>query len=200
MFTYNCGEGVTMRLFEARDALMLHVAIAENREHLKQWFPWPDQHKGEKEALEWIQGVLARFAKNDGFDAAVFVDGQFAGVCGMHNPDRINNLASMGYWLAERFTGRGVMTRCVAHMLDHFFGVEGLQKIEIHCAEANRASRAIPERLGFVQEATLRRSLTVQKQKVPRVIYGMLDDEWKALGGAAGVLRNSGKRMQRMDG
>jgi len=188
MFTFNCGYGITMRMLEARDALMLHVAIAENREFLKNWFAWPDQHKGEKEALEWIQGVLQRYAKNDGFEAGVFVDGQFAGVCGMHSPDRINNHASMGYWLTEKFTGRGVMTRCVAHFLDHYFETEGLQKLEIHCADANAPSRAIPERLGFTHEGTLRRSVTVQGVHVPRAVYGMLREEWQALGGAAAVL------------
>lgn len=188
MFTFDCGDGVTLRILEARDGVALHSCIAENREHLKTWFQWPDQHKGEKEALDWIQSVLGRYAKNDGFEAGIFVDGFLAGVCGVHSIDRINNFSTMGYWLGKRFTGRGVMTRCVAHFLDHWLGVERLQKIEIHCAEGNRASRAIPERLGFTQEAILRRSVTVHGMQVPRVVYGILDDEWREAGGARAVL------------
>lgn len=188
MFTHDCGNGVTLRLLEARDALMLHVAIVENREHLKTWFAWPDQHKSENEAREWIEANLQRFAKGDGFDAGVFWNGQFAGACGVHSIDRVNRLASMGYWLARAHNGKGIMTRAVAHLCDYFLGPVELQKLEIHCAEHNSPSRAIPERIGFTHEAVLRSSIRIGDTFHPRHIYGMLASEWSQAGGAKAAL------------
>jgi RimJ/RimL family protein N-acetyltransferase len=49
------------------------------------------------------------------------------------------------------------MTECCQKVIGICFHEYGLNRLEIRCDPANGRSRAIPERLGFVQEGVLRK-------------------------------------------
>ncbi|GAK49638.1 ribosomal-protein-serine N-acetyltransferase [Candidatus Moduliflexus flocculans] len=72
------------------------------------------------------------------------------------------------------------MTRCVKAMINIGIQELGLKKIEIFCAEGNHRSRAIPERLGFMQEGVIRRAFDLYGECVNLAVYGLLVEEWKA--------------------
>jgi ribosomal-protein-serine acetyltransferase len=52
--------------------------------------------------------------------------------------------------------------------------------MEIRCEPENRRSRAIPERLGFREEGTLREVQRIGDRRTDLVVYGMLAPEWNA--------------------
>ena len=53
-----------------------------------------------------------------------------------------------------------------------------VQKVEIWVAEGNGKSRAIAERLGFVQEGIIRNAEWLYDHYVNHVVYGVLRSEW----------------------
>jgi ribosomal-protein-serine acetyltransferase len=55
--------------------------------------------------------------------------------------------------------------------------------MEIHCAPDNKRSRAIPERLGFREEARLRETELIRGRYLDGIVYGMLEPEWGRLSG-----------------
>ena len=71
------------------------------------------------------------------------------------------------------------MTKTVKALLQYAFETLKLHKVEIRVAEANHKSRAIPERLGFMQEGTIRVAEWLYDHYVNHVIYGMLVSEWR---------------------
>jgi ribosomal-protein-serine acetyltransferase len=71
------------------------------------------------------------------------------------------------------------MTRACRALLDSPFSELDLNRVEIQCAEQNRKSRAIPERLGFVQEGVIRQAEWIQGHFNDHVVYSMLRDEWR---------------------
>ena len=83
-------------------------------------------------------------------------EGEVAGVVGVEPLDWIHRSASIGYWLGERFQGRGLITTAVRALVEHAVSVWELNRVEIRAAVGNARSRAIPERLGFQEEGTLR--------------------------------------------
>ena len=83
-----------------------------------------------------------------GPNAAIWIDGAFAGSVGCHPIDWPNRNCSIGYWIEQRYQGKGIMTRCCASMLDYLFDDLGLHRVTIQCGVANTRSCAIPERLG----------------------------------------------------
>ncbi|GAQ17574.1 ribosomal-protein-serine acetyltransferase [Oceanobacillus picturae] len=84
----------------------------------------------------------------------------------------------IGYWLGDRFTGKGLATKAVKQFLDHSFNKLDLRKFEINVASNNFKSRAIPERLDFTQEGIIRNYEYLNGEYHDRVIYGLLKEEW----------------------
>ena len=167
-----------VRPLEIEDAEELHALVERNREHLARWMPWAagQDREGTERFLAEAEEQLTR---DDGFQAAVEPDGEIVGVVGFHAIDWINRNTSLGYWLAADAQGRGTMTAVVGALLDHAFYEWELHRVEIHCAPENTRSRAIPERLGFREEAVLRETELVGGRYLDSVVYGLLDREWE---------------------
>lgn len=172
-------EAIGLRLLEPGDAVELDAVVAANREHLARWMPWPaDQDLAATE--EFIASTRRQVEAGDGFQAAVTeAGGAIVGVAGFHAVDWVNRSTSIGYWLAARAQGKGRMTATVRALVDHAFGAWDLHRVEIHVAPANARSRAIPERLGFREEALLRETERVGDRYLDSVVYGVLAPEWR---------------------
>jgi len=69
------------------------------------------------------------------------------------------------------------MTSVVKEMVSIGFNEFGFNRIEIQCATDNTKSRAIPERLGFIQEGILRSSEKVNGRYLDHAVYGLLKNE-----------------------
>ena len=69
------------------------------------------------------------------------------------------------------------MTMSVKEMISIGFSDFELNRIEIRCATENVKSRAIPERLGFTQEGTLRSAARIEGGYLDMVVYGLLKSE-----------------------
>lgn len=170
-------DSLGVRPLEAADAPELYALIEANREHLARWMPWAaGQDLAGTE--RFIAEAEEQLARDDGFQARIAPAGEIVGVAGFHSVDRVNRNTSIGYWLAEPAQGRGTMTTVVRALLDHAFREWDLHRVEIHCAPENRRSRAIPERLGFREEARLRETEQVGGRYLDSIVYGLLEGEW----------------------
>jgi ribosomal-protein-serine acetyltransferase len=167
-----------LRLFEESDAGELYDVVLANREYLSRWMPWAPKQTPEN-ALEFIRISRRQLAENNGFQAAIVDDGAIIGTIGFHRLDWENLSTSIGYWIAEPAQGRGIVTRAVAHLVDHAFGVWKLNRVEIHAAPDNERSQAIPRRLGFSEEGVLRQAERVGDRFVDHVVYAMLAADWR---------------------
>jgi ribosomal-protein-serine acetyltransferase len=166
-----------LRPLAEADAKRLHALIEANRERLVPWLPWAASQTFD-DTLEFIRGAEAQMARNDGFHTAIVVDGELAGVVGLVGVDRENRSARLGYWLDSEHEGHGTMTEAARALVDHALCVWRLNRVEIRVAVDNRRSRAIPERLGFRQEGTLREAEMVAGRFLDSVVYSMLAADW----------------------
>lgn len=178
MFHFPLTDDAELRLLEERYADEIYAAVDRNRARLRQWLPWVDASHCPDDVKAFIRRSLHRLATNDGFDAAIFVAGQFAGNIGFHHLDWPNRRASIGYWLDESFERRGLMTAAVRAMTNHAIRTLKLNRVEIRAATANARSRAVPTRLGFRHEGTLRDAEFLDDQFVDHEVYGMVAREW----------------------
>tara|TARA_B110000093_G_scaffold170999_1_gene200592 strand:- start:446 stop:811 length:366 start_codon:yes stop_codon:yes gene_type:complete len=107
-------------------------------------------------------------------------EGAIFGVAEFYEINKQNRIGSIGYWLAQKYTGKGIVTQAFKELLRIGFGTFNLNKIEIRCAEGNTNSRRIPERLGFTYEATLGQSEWLYSKYVNHAIYSILSAEYNA--------------------
>lgn len=178
MFPFHLDSEVALELLAPRHAQELYEAVDENREHLRPWMPWVESTKSVDDIAAFISTTLSQIANHSGFQTAIRSHGKIIGVIGMHTIDWRNKSTSLGYWLARGAQGRGIMTKACAAYISHSFYDLALHRIEIRCATENSRSRAIPERLGFVSEGTVREAEWVNGGYVNHVVYGLLSSEW----------------------
>jgi ribosomal-protein-serine acetyltransferase len=167
-----------LRPLDEADADELHALIEENRALLSPWLPWAAGQTPE-DTIEFLRRTRAQLEGNDGFQAAVVVAGSIAGVIGYVSVDWPQRSTSLGYWLGGRHQGKGTMTEAARALVDHAITVWDLNRVEIRAAVDNAASRAIPQRLGFHEEGTLREAKFVDGHYQDLVVYSMLAAEWR---------------------
>lgn len=179
MFRADIDELTKLVPLELGHAEEIFRVVDEHRDDLREWLPWVDGTQTVEDTREFIRSVIEKRKGGDGFAAGFWHGGQYAGGFGLHAIDYHNLSTGFGYWLAPPYRGRGYITRACQLVLDHVFGELKLNRVAIQCAAENWKSRAVPERLGFVQEGILRQAAKLTKGYADMVVYGMLAEEWK---------------------
>ena len=174
-------NGYALRLLEESDADELIALIDANREHLGRWIRWVEHEHEPADVLPFIRATRKQIADNDGLQTAI-IDRRrrIVEMVGVHNVDWLNRKTSIGYWLARDEQGRGTMTAAVRAYVDHAFTAWKLNRVMIQAAVENARSRAIPERLRFREEGTLREVERIGDRMLDDVVYAMLAADWPA--------------------
>jgi RimJ/RimL family protein N-acetyltransferase len=82
--------------------------------------------------------------------------------------------AEMGYWLAEPFWGRGIMTDAVKHMLAYAICELKLHRITAEPYANNPASARVLEKAGFSREGILRSSVYKNGRVLDQFLYSYI--------------------------
>lgn len=178
MLEFVVDDKVVLKLLDSINADLLFELTDAGRPYLKEWLPWVDGTKSVEDTKSFIETTKKQFASNNGFQAGIWYQGNIAGVIGFHGMNWANRSTSIGYWLCERYRGSGVMTKSCKAIVEYAFRELNINRVEIRCAEKNLRSRAIPERLGFVNEGTIREAEWLYDHYVNHVLYGVLAREW----------------------
>jgi ribosomal-protein-alanine N-acetyltransferase len=116
--------------------------------------------------------------RGQGLPFVIRYDGQFAGqvnVSGIVHGSLCSG--HIGYWVDERFAGRGVMPTAVALVVDHCFTELGLHRVEVNIRPENRASRRVVEKLGFRAEGTRERFLHIAGDWRDHLTFALVREE-----------------------
>ncbi len=174
------GDGLVLSPLVSDDAEELFTLTDRNREHLSYWLPWVPFVREIGDSLEFITGCEAALSKGERTELAVRWNGRIAGVLGTHELHANRVWVSLGYWLGKEYEGKGLMVRSANALVEHLFRDLGFHRVEIRCEPENLRSRAIPERLGFRQEGTLRGNGKIGGRFHDSMVYGMLSHEWNS--------------------
>ncbi|MCH1624410.1 GNAT family N-acetyltransferase [Fredinandcohnia quinoae] len=178
MFIHKIDEDVSLKLIGLSDAERIFELTNDSREYLREWLPWLDGTTKIEDTVGFIKMCTNGFAENKSLHAVIQFKGDIAGVSGFNSINWSNKTAYIGYWLGHGYQGNGIMTKVVRALTDYAFAELKLNKVEIRAAEGNKKSRGIPERLGFVNEGTIRKAEWLYDHYVDHVVYGILADEW----------------------
>lgn len=125
---------------------------------IQRWVPIPVPYT-RQDAEGYVTGYSdSGWASGRGCTWAIRNDGEFAGVIGL---DSIGGgQATIGYWMAPRFRGCGLLTEAAKAIVEFGFASApeglGLARIEWHAYAGNVASARLAHRVGFQFEGTLR--------------------------------------------
>ncbi len=170
-------DNIQLKALNIENSPALLKRVQENRQYLRQWLSWVSDEK--KDIEDFIQETIQQRERNLGIQMGIFFEDNIIGMIGHHQIAWRNKITSLGYWLARDFTGKGIMTKACKAIIDYSFNELNLNRIEIGAAVENKASRAIPERLGFKLEGILRQREWLYDHFVDHAQYGLLKEEWR---------------------
>jgi ribosomal-protein-serine acetyltransferase len=178
MFSHSVNNEIKLKILEPRFGEELYDLTNRNRNYLREWLPWVDATKSSDDTKGFIDFTLKQLGANNGFHCGIFYKDKIAGCIGFHNIDWGNKKTSIGYWLGAEYQGLGIMTIACKDLISHAFKELKLNRVEIRAGEHNLKSRAIPERLGFINEGIIRQAEWLYDHYIDHVIYGILSSDW----------------------
>jgi RimJ/RimL family protein N-acetyltransferase len=137
---------VTLRRYTGDDLDALHTAIEESRDHLRPFMPWADGTRAD--TSDFLTAAIESWDAGTEFNYGIFDGGDVLGGCGLHarlGPGALE----IGYWLRADATGRGIVTAAARALTEAAFDIADVDRVEIHCDEANVRSAAVPRRVGY---------------------------------------------------
>lgn len=169
-------ENTILKLISLDVVSDIFTTIDCEREYLREWLPFVDATINEDDTKHFVASVL----ESDGIVYTIHQNDELVGLIGFNNLDTLNKKTEIGYWLREKYQGRGIITQSVLKLLDKAFNELGLNSVRINAAVDNLKSRRIPERLGFIQEGIVRDGeLLVDNKFTDIVVYSILKKEFK---------------------
>mgnify|MGYP002653604309 CR=1 FL=1 len=135
-----------IRRWQPRDLVPRFDAITVSFDHLHPWMVWLAEPPALESQRAFTRSVVQSWPNADGdYNYGIFASaGTVLGAIGLHtHPD----VLEIGYWCHVDHTGKGIVTRAVVALAA--IARTLVDRVEIHCDEANLASSAVARRAGF---------------------------------------------------
>lgn len=154
-------------------ALVQHANNRNVSRNLRDAFPFPYTLQ---DAKAWItHASMADPIMNFAIEVN---DAAVGGIGLIPRGDVHRHTVGLGYWLGEKYWGRGLMTEVVRTMTAHAFQNPDVHRIYACVYAWNPASARVLEKVGYTLEGRMRQHATKDGEKVDELIYGLLREEW----------------------
>lgn len=166
-----------LRTWKKEDAESLARAannpnIAKN---LRNVFPNPYTLQ---DAVWYINDSMAHAGEKQ-INYAIVIDGQAAGSIGVFvKEDIYEKSAELGYWLAQEYWRRGIMSEAVRQICTEAFETFDIVRIFAEPFADNAGSRGVLEKAGFTYEGTMRNGVYKNGALHSYCMYSVLREEF----------------------
>lgn len=167
---------VKIRKWELSDAAALSAVLSNKRvqDNLRDGLPYPYT---EQDGREFISAMLSA-DENNSFSFAVTVGGKVVGTVGAFRQDNIHRRsAELGYYLAEEYWGRDIMTEAVMQLCSLVFSQSDILRIYAEPFAYNIASCRVLEKSGFQYEGAMRSHALKNGNILDVKLYARLKDD-----------------------
>ena len=112
-----------------------------------------------KDAKEWISINLKERKKENPtkINFAIDINGEVIGSIGLH--DIQGHKAELGYWLAKKHRGKGIITLALKKITEFGFNKLKFRRISANVYPWNKASMRVLEKAGYKFEGVLRKEV-----------------------------------------
>ena len=164
---------VEIRKWRLTDAKDLAAALSNQKilDNLRDGLPYPYT---EQDGQDFISAMLAA-DEDETFAFAITVDEKVIGSIGAFRQGNIHRLtAELGYYIAEEYWGKGIMTEAVKQLCDYVFSHTDIIRIFAEPFAYNSASCRVLEKAGFQYEGTLRNNAVKNGKVLDMKMYARL--------------------------
>jgi len=152
---------LVIRCWNPADAPLLKAAVDASLDHLRPWMPWAENEPQELDKkIDGLRRFRGKFDLGQDYVYGIFNrdESQVVGGTGLHTRAG-EGAREIGYWIHADWINQGIATEVSAALTRVAFEIDRVNRVEIHCNPANVRSAAVPRKLGYTHEATLRQRL-----------------------------------------
>lgn len=167
-----------IRKWELSDAKDLAAALSNKKvqDNLRDGLPYPYT---EQDGKEFISAMLSA-DENETSAFAITVDNMVIGSISVFRQGNIHRqTAELGYYIAEEYWGKGIMTEAVKQICEYIFAKSDIIRIYAEPFAYNIASCRVLEKVGFQYEGTLRNNAVKNSKVIDMKMYSLLKVEVK---------------------
>lgn len=165
-----------IKKWELTDAGDLAAALSNTKiqDNLRDGLPYPYTRQ---DGIDYISAMLSA-DENKTFAFAITVDGKVIGSIGVFRQENIHRqTAELGYYIAEEYWGKGIMTEAVKQICRYVFEKSDIVRIYAEPFAYNSVSCRVLEKAGFQYEGTLRNNAVKNGKIIDMKMYALLKTE-----------------------
>lgn len=173
------GQRVLLRGPRPRDYVAWRNLRRDSREFLRPFEPrWSEADLTRRVFMARLKRGRKEAAQGTDFNFLIFLpDGRREVLVGGLTLSNIRRRAAqhvtLGYWMGEKYAGRGLMTEAVSVVLPFVFNTLGLHRIHAAFLPNNIASRRVLEKNGFREEGYAENYLQIDGRWADHVMFGL---------------------------
>jgi RimJ/RimL family protein N-acetyltransferase len=165
-------DDVVLRRVVDDDLEPLVAAVNVSLDHLRPWMPWAQRPATSDSIGEFLREAAGAWASGREFQYAIRVASSSAivGCCGLHarcGPGALE----IGYWVHVDYLRSGIATVMAQALTSTALNMEGVERVQIRCDEANVASAAVPSKLGYRLRGTEHRAPLATTETGTRMVW-----------------------------
>ena len=167
----------SIRPWRMEDAESIAAALNNPKIHanLRDGLPLPYMTK---DAQAYI-GAMLSAPQDSAYAFAITVDDRAIGSIGVFRRENIHSrTAEMGYYIAEPYWGKGLMSLAVEQTVAYIFKNTDIMRIFAEPFCYNAASRKVLEKNGFTLEGILRENAVKNGKVLDMALYALLKSEY----------------------
>ena len=161
---------------ETDSAKDIAVALSNKKiqDNLRDGLPYP---YSEQDGIDFISSMLSA-NEDETFAFAITLDDKVIGSIGVFRQQNIHRqTGEMGYYIAEEYWGKGIMTEAVKQTCDYVFNHSDILRIYAEPFAYNMGSCRVLEKAGFQYEGTLRSNAIKNGKVIDMKMYSLLRQE-----------------------
>jgi ribosomal-protein-alanine N-acetyltransferase len=175
------GEGLFLRTPSLADYTPWSDLRAESRAFLTPWEPtWPADDLTRTAFRRRVRRYHAEIREDRAYPFFIFRQADYVLIGGitLSNVTRgMTQTATLGYWMGERYSGRGWMTRAVRALVPFALDSLHLHRLEAACLAHNAASMRLLEKVGFRREGLARGLVCINGRWQDHIVYALLAED-----------------------
>jgi [ribosomal protein S5]-alanine N-acetyltransferase len=154
-----------------KPSLIRHANNRNVWRNLTHMFPHPYTHT---DADAWVS--VANQPSSSLHYAIVLESEAVGGIGAIAGEGISQRTAQFGYWLGEAHWHKGIATAAARAMIGHLGSTHAFSRLEAPVFEWNTRSMRVLEKVGFVREGVLTRSVFKDGQLIDSVMYALIAD------------------------
>jgi ribosomal-protein-alanine N-acetyltransferase len=165
---------LSLREISAGDLDHLADVISENKAFFQRFDSWMAGIHSREQVLELITKAEKTKREKRGARFGLWEGSELLGHFNIFDADIDHRKAQIGYWLSEKYNGKGYASKALSSLVGFGFSVLNLHRLEATTATTNGSSVRLLERVGFKREGLLRECYWSNGKFVDDYLYSLL--------------------------